>query len=571
MDVIRICGDMSHPPYEYIDKDSRQTGFASEFTKAMSEEIGIEMELTLLDWPKAVEAFSRGEYDAIQFFSIQQERSKQFLFTDPYLTTFHSVFALSERDDIKDYGDLKDFKVAVQAYDAAHVFMDLDENNYKELMVTNSQEKGLELLMNKEVDLLIGNRLTISYLACEKGYDNYIKIIGKALNMTKYCMAAIPSRPDLLEIFNKGIENLRKNGVYEKLYDKWFTYSSENLGYEILSKIDSGAIYIDAHGKIKAVNKNAERILNIKESDLNSRNFYETDYNLIFEPLIIQEILDGRSETLHKSLDCVINHERKYLEINYNRMADVDHKTIGVVVTVVDITEKKFMEARLAEKDKMESLGFLLLNIAHEIRNPLTSIKNFIELLPEEYEDPEFREAVAYHVPKQIKQIDEMLTNLLEYSRPVKPKISKVNLNKMLKDLIIGSIIKATKDMNVNIYYNIDEDVDLYCDRNHIKQILINLILNAAQAVPIGGNISINVSQNEKEKIISIENDIDDENIDVEKLFEPFYTTKAHGTGLGLFITYQLVRENMGDITVEKVDKCLKISLIFQKMEDYHG
>lgn len=223
----------------------------------------------------------------------------------------------------------------------------------------------------------------------------------------------------------------------------------------------------------------------------------------------------------------------------------------------------------LAEKDKMESLGFLLLKIAHEIRNPLTSIKNFIELLPTEYDDPEFRQSLFYHVPNQIKQIDEMLSNLLEYSRPAKADKTKFIVSEILKDLIIKSIIKTTNSMDVKIKYDIDEGIYLDCDKNHIKQILINLLLNAVQAVPAGGTIKIKVKRKINYCVISIINDVsNDVKIDKDKLFDPFYTTKPQGTGLGLFITYQLVKENGGEIKVVQMSDKISISLIFERVDE---
>lgn len=566
--MIRICGDKAHPPYEYLDEKDICSGFATEISYEVAKEIGENASIDLLNWADALKAFDNNEYDIIQFLSQGEVRKKEYLFSLPLLTTFQSVFSLANRDDIDDFQN-SNYKVAVQEYDAAHVLFSVNSDKYKELVVTKNQEDALELLLCEEVDIIVGNRLTLSYIASKHGCADKIKLVGRPLNRTKYCMATKHTNKDLLEKLNKGIDRIKNNGVYEKIYEKWFVDRTASLGYEILSRMDSGAIYIDALGKVKAVNENAERILTINEEEILFRNFYETEYTDIFEPLIIQEILDGRSETLHKSLEVMVDAEKKYLEINYNRMADERHKTIGVVVTLIDVTDKKIMESMLAEKDKMESLGFLLLNIAHEIRNPLTSIKNFIELLPTEYEDKEFRESLLFHVPNQIKQIDEMLSNLLEYSRPVKANKTKFVVSELLKDIIIESIIKTAISMDVNLTYEIDENIILDCDKNHIKQILINLLLNAVQAVPKGGNLKVKVKGKGNYCIITIVNELNKEiMIDKDKLFEPFYTTKPQGTGLGLFITYQLVKENGGEIKVVQMTDKISISVIFERLQD---
>lgn len=569
MKKIRFCGDRAHPPYEYLDEDGKCNGFAYELSLALANELEVDADITLLDWSTALELFSKDEYDIIQFISNQKGRAEKYLFSLPILTTFHSVFKLTEREDIVDFEDSSRYRIAVQEYDAAHVMMNTNIGGYKELLVTKNQGDALEALVNKEVDVIIGNRQTISYMVSNIGYGDKIKLVGKPLNMTKYCMACSREKPELIAKINKGIESIKSNGIYEEIYEKWFVDRSASLGYELLSRMNSGVIYIDALGKVKAVNSNAERILSIKEKDVLYRNFYETNQANLFDPLMLQEILDGRSETLHKSLNIELNSEQKQLEIHYNRMADTEHKTIGVIVTLIDVTEKKRLGEMLAEKDKMESLGFLLLKIAHEIRNPLTSIKNFIELLPTEYDDPEFRQSLFYHVPNQIKQIDEMLSNLLEYSRPAKADKTKFIVSEILKDLIIESIIKTTNSMDVKIKYDIDEGIYLDCDKNHIKQILINLLLNAVQAVPVGGTIKIKVKRKMDYCVISIINDISNEvKIDKDKLFDPFYTTKPQGTGLGLFITYQLVKENGGEIKVVQMSDKISISLIFERVDE---
>ncbi len=566
MRKIRICGDISHPPYEFLNETGKMSGFAYEVTKAIAEQLGIEIQIDLMDWGEALKAFDEDKYDLIQFLSYGGSRKKDYLFSLPLLTTFQSVFSLTWRDDIQDIS-MGNYKVAVQEYDAAHSTFIVNSGKYKELVVTKNQEDALELLMCQEVDIMVGNRLTVSYIASKHNCADKIKLVGRPLNRTKYCMASKHNNSELIEIINSGIEIIKSNGVYEAIYEKWFVDRSASIGFEILSKMDSGAIYIDALGKVKAVNENAARILTIKEEDIIFRNFYETQYTDVFEPLLIQEILDGRSETLHKSLDVLVEGEQKYLEINYNRMTDEEHKTIGVIVTLIDVTEKKRFENMLAEKGKMESLGFLLLNIAHEIRNPLTSIKNFIELLPSEYEDKEFRESLLYHVPNQIKQIDDMLSNLLEYSKPVKANKTTFSIGDILKDIIIESIIKTTKNMNVDLIIDVNEDLYLDCDKNHIKQILINLLLNAVQAVPEGGKLKIKAKPNENSCEICIINDISPGTIiDVDKFFEPFYTTKPQGTGLGLFITYQLVKENGGEIKISHTNNQVAISVIFERV-----
>ena len=139
----------------------------------------------------ALNAFENDEYDIMQFFAYETGRAEQYLFSTPILTTFQTVFSLVDREDIEDFYNGLSYKIAVQEYDAAHVMMMVNNHEYKELKVTKSQGEALELLINKEVDIIIGNRQTVSYISSSLGYGDKIKIVGKPINMTKYCICLL--------------------------------------------------------------------------------------------------------------------------------------------------------------------------------------------------------------------------------------------------------------------------------------------------------------------------------------------------------------------------------------------
>lgn len=211
---------------------------------------------------------------------------------------------------------------------------------------------------------------------------------------------------------------------------------------------------------------------------------------------------------------------------------------------------KKKNEEALITKDKMESLGRLLLNVAHEIRNPLTSIKNFITILPKNLENKEFIEALLLHVPKQIDIIDVLVKDLLEYSSPRNTNKKIVNMG-----LFLDSVLALPRREKSNIEFEIymKNEINLLTDEQHLRQILVNLIMNGMDSIENkNGLIRISVSEDDEDVVITIQDNgtgIDKENL--IRIFDPFFTTKEKGTGLGLFITYQLVKKNNGSISVD--------------------
>lgn len=203
--------------------------------------------------------------------------------------------------------------------------------------------------------------------------------------------------------------------------------------------------------------------------------------------------------------------------------------------------------------DKMQSLGRLSASIAHELRNPLTSIKAFIDLIPFKIEDQHFRDELIKIVPKEIKRLNDLVGSLLDYSKPKNPKPEKILLNEVLSE-VLTLLKQRIQDKNIEIISNII-DVSFYADESQVKQILINVLLNSIDAVHINGQITIEGSILNLKASISIKDNGSGVPPDmINKLFDPFYSSKKTGYGIGLSVTDRLVRENRGDIKLESED-----------------
>ena len=567
--MIKICGDYKHPPFEFINENGDTDGFNVDITRAIAEELNLDVNITLLDWTQAIRGIDKRDYDGIQGMSISGNRQNLYIYGGEYHTVFHCAIALKSRKDIKNLINIEKYRIALQENDAAYeiVMGKILKDTPISVFVVSNQEDALKLLLEKKVDLAVGNKLTLLYYADKLEIENQIKLVGNPLNLTRYGLAFHKDKAETAFLFKEGLEKIKSNGKYEEIYNKWFGQNIGFFGKQIIDSVETGVIYIDKFGKRTAISSFAEKVLSIKAKEFLYKSFYDTEIASIFNTHIIQLILDGYKDAYYGKIENDIGNITRYLEVNYTRFLNNENMLMGVLINFKDITEKLRYEKSLMQKDKMESLGFMLLNIAHELRNPLTSIKNFIELIPDHIDDAEFRNALIYHVPKQINYINKLFTDLLEYSKPREASIAEVCLKDVLQNELIGSISKIVEN-NKDIVFDIKipDDFIIEADVYQIKQVLINLFVNAIDAIESKGIIKVYTYEDDKKKILFIEDNgksISESLID--KVFDPFFTTKENGTGLGLYVCYNLIKENKGTIDISRTENGTKVALIFVK------
>lgn len=320
MTRIRVCGDIKHPPYEFVNKDGEVTGFNTDITRKISEIMNLDIEIELLNWKTAIKGISEGKYDAIQGMSVSDSREERFLFGPNYITTSHSVFALKERKDIKNIGNLtnaKNYRIAAQENDAGLYVLNrrkLMEDDMGPVKVSN-QEDGLKLLINGDVDLVVGNKLTILYYANRLGIEEDIKLIGNPLRLTKYAIAFPKDKEEIANRFNRGMKVISENGEYEKIYRKWFRLDQEYFESQIIENVETGVIYIDQLGRIIAINNFAKNILNLTRENAIFKSFYETKISEIFNMHIIQKMLDGIKDHFSSEIKVEMENEIRYLPV----------------------------------------------------------------------------------------------------------------------------------------------------------------------------------------------------------------------------------------------------------------
>jgi len=242
--------------------------------------------------------------------------------------------------------------------------------------------------------------------------------------------------------------------------------------------------------------------------------------------------------------------------------------------------ELKDSQEHLISSEKMLALGTMAAGMAHEIKNPLVSLRTFTQLLPQRYEDEEFRKKFAAVVPTEIDKINRIAESLLRFGRPHKPELMPVNINEQLEEVLALLENEARKN-NIRVSTKLSDIPKITADQGQLSQAFVNIILNAIQAMPNGGELTVKTDVGEviklgpirKEKakraeevrgetfeeaipvpVVFIEisdtgTGIAEDNL--KSIFDPFFTTKeATGTGMGLPITLRIIEEHQGSIKV---------------------
>jgi polar amino acid transport system substrate-binding protein len=599
---IVVAGDNYFPPFEYVDANGVYKGFNIDIIHAIAIEMGLDVNIVPMTWKEATERLESGQVDVVQGITDTEDRRTKFLFSQPHLTTSQVIFIAKDNDFIKTVKDLENRRVAIQESDV--VIELLSDIEGIEIQKEENQLHALELLINGEADAYVGNRETGLYSIQKYGHYDQVKLIGSPMNSKKYCIAVRKDNEELIRILDEGLRIIKKNGTYKKIYNKWFgeefisplklfkkyiyivligalaligislfnvrmnhmlreqvdsrtreLIQSDLFKEHIINSISDGLITFDTNGVIQSLNKNVMEICMISKNKALGRSIHSVDFlDFVDKNLFREALISGKSYIRQEAL-IQLNGHSKIMEYNILPINDGTDVIQGITITFNDITIQRQHNEQIKRRDKFESIGRLTANIAHEIRNPLTAIKTYIELIPRKIDNKKFQEQIVQDVPQVIERLNGLITELLEYARPREANKTVFELDRPILEvmsLVEGEIrkngIKLELDLNKNCCVKMDSQ--------QLKQILINLIINSIEALKNEANPSLKIKMAKSEIGCFIEvtdNGIGIASDDIGVIFEPFFTKKTSGTGLGLSIAQQLAEENSGYLTPDSI------------------
>ena len=217
--------------------------------------------------------------------------------------------------------------------------------------------------------------------------------------------------------------------------------------------------------------------------------------------------------------------------------------------------ENELLRHELERSERLKATSTLALGLAHEVKNPLTTIKTFAEYLPEKYKDEDFVNKFSKIIPTEVERINNIVHHLLDFSKPSAPIFIETNIHELLKNILafLNSNFLKNK-IKVNEFYA-DSVLSIKADPIQLKQAFLNIFLNSIEAMPTGGNLTIKTGKNQGG---ILEVSISDTGYGIPKknlthVFDPFFSTKDSGTGLGLSIAYQIIKNHNGSIKVESI------------------
>ncbi len=316
-----------------------------------------------------------------------------------------------------------------------------------------------------------------------------------------------------------------------------------NLYAIIVNSIDSGLITLDEHYNLNTMNPAAVRITGYDLHDIEGKK--------------IDDIMPGIQlpATGVKRNELVIKKKDKHgVQIGYtmSNLHDETGKMIGTVIAFQDLTEMKKMEAKLKRSDILATAGRLAASVAHEIRNPLASISGMVQILMEDLKSNKEFEKPLDLIFREVDRINNLITEFLSMSKPV-THIQEGILLKPIVDEVFESVMKRV-DYNplVKLLNPLSDDITIKADKLKIKQVLLNLVLNAIHAIKETGFVTVKCMKENKHTRLSVEDNGGgmDEN-ELKLCLEPFWTTNPGGTGLGLPVVQAIVEQHYGVLFIK--------------------
>lgn len=327
------------------------------------------------------------------------------------------------------------------------------------------------------------------------------------------------------------------------------------LHQDIVEHIPSGIVTLDLDGKIVSLNRGAQRIIGVTAEQIRDKIWRETPFGEIKG---LETFFSAPTSTfggLSQELEIKRQDGQPIpIGINLTPMKSSEGRLVGLVGIFQDLTERKMTEARLRQVDRLAAVGQLAAGLAHEVRNPLAAISGSIELMAEEgAAHPRLLDIVL----REAERLKLVTGQFLDFAKPTLASQKRCNLGALVEEAV--SLLEKSCDTMHPVTLSVQreaEEVEVVGDPDQLKQAFWNLGLNAVQAMPMGGRITLTIRRQvskQGERWAAIELTDTGRGIppdQLERIFDPFFTTRPGGTGLGLAITRKIVDDLGGRIEV---------------------
>jgi two-component system, NtrC family, sensor kinase len=326
----------------------------------------------------------------------------------------------------------------------------------------------------------------------------------------------------------------------------------KDFSENIVESLNVGVLAIDLEGKIEFWNSQLEHSIGVRRAEAVSRALQE-----VLPGDLAAEIAARANEQRVTSLYKFHLHDREgralVVNVSIAPLAGKSGERIGTLILVDDITQRIRLEEQLMQTEKLTSLGLLAAGVAHEVNTPLAVISNYIQMLAKQFPANDPRHNLIEKIVKQTFRASEIVNNLLNFSRTGGAEFKEISVNQIIEETL-SLVAHPLRSARVQVIRSLESDLpSVLGSGNRLQQVFLNLFLNAKDAMPSGGMLEVRSTATNG----SVEVEVTDTGIGIQRdnlarIFDPFFTTKAsgRGTGLGLSVSYGIIKEHAGRIEV---------------------
>ena len=408
--------------------------------------------------------------------------------------------------------------------------------------------KSFNLDINRELDIWKIFPIRNSYLVVGVNLEGYYS----RLSQTRRRIILNYSIIMALVLFGiYVIFKLQETYIVKKTLNEMKVYTSK-----LLETMDNAVISVDNKGKIKTFNRKSEEIFNKKKEEVLNKDCQEVlNLNILGESIFKKSLLEKKNISQEIILE-EKGLKKKILDLNSSFLTDESGGITGVVAAIRDVTEIKDLNEEIARHKRLAALGKLSSGIAHEIRNPLSSIRGLAQFVYNSFSKTDERKEDLNTIIQEVDRLNKLVVQVLDFAKLKKPNLTRFSLNDLIRK--IAELLKLEiKDKQIKFSLELSPDISqIQADEDQVRQILMNVIINAIQAIPKEGEVKIKTEKallggESAVKLIIKDSGIGITEKDFNQIFDPFFSTKDQGSGLGLSIVYKLIETHQGKIKVE--------------------
>jgi len=573
-------------PLSYFDEHTNKVnGILSDYMSLISIEIGVPVNFLKLDTEKKDNALQLSMVDTTDLFKTKKMK-RDFIFTQELFQLEGSVLKRANDSSILRLRNLRGKRVAVisNGYAATALNKKFQDNEISIIKVSNIQN-AIRQMERNNVDAVVGDKMVIQYYLNSNHLKHSYEILDDVLYSESVYLAVKKNEPILQGILNKSILKIKKKNLLPSVQEKWLGSSgmivSKNVGYTVIVAFIFAILLLIMflylwdkilHHKISIATEELQDQRNSLRTVLDSVNLalFVINKDGTIEECNGQalklvrcgyECLIGTNidtmepiSTLYSNFQMTNSHNQKlnsrYFHIAHRPLSDVSNT---LLIICEDITQKVIVDRQLNQKNKMAAIGQLSAGLAHEIRNPLGLIKNYSYII-DSYATDDISKHAIHTIDESVERINFLIENLLNYSKPGNERISVFNVKTVINNLLFLEKKKALKN-NIRFEISVDDALMLTTSEDTFKIVISNLTNNALESLlshpSESSYLKICVSTTSTQVIVTVEdNGIGIEPEKIDDIFNPFFTTKNEGTGLGLYIVSSELEKIDGSISV---------------------